>query len=391
MEGKLKALQETMHGINDSIKEYAVQAQKNSELSAEAKLKIDEALIAQSELNTRMLAMEQAQNRLDSSHVSAAEKKTLGEIFAAAEEIKNYRGGGKASVMINAQSVTDAVTRTIEDGDSIVNPQYKDGIIALPDRNLTVRSLLNWGKTEANSYVYAKETGFTNNAAGVVENPSDPKPQSKLSFKLETANSVTIAHWIPASRQLLRDSGQVARFIDHRLRYGLDLAEELQLLFGAGGADVNGIYTQAQSYSQPTGSHVTDENAIDRLRLAILQSELAELPVDGIVLSKVDWTNIELLKTDFGYLFGGVGQHVGHTLWGRSVVATNSMTTGKFLTGAFGLGVDAFDLENTVISVSDSHDDYFTKNMVAIRAEKDILVAVTRPEAFVKGDLPAIS
>jgi hypothetical protein len=37
------------------------------------------------------------------------------------------------------------------------------------------------------------------------------------------------------------------------------------------------------------------------------------------------------------------------------------------------------------IEISASHSDYFTKNLVAIRAERRLLLAVKRPASYIKG------
>ena len=41
---------------------------------------------------------------------------------------------------------------------------------------------------------------------------------------------------------------------------------------------------------------MTAEQRIDRIRLAILQAQLAEFPASGIVLNPIDWALIELTK-----------------------------------------------------------------------------------------------
>lgn len=43
-----------------------------------------------------------------------------------------------------------------------------------------------------------------------------------------------------------------------------------------------------------------------------------------------------------------------------------------------------WDRETTTISISDSHADYFTRNLVAILAELRAAFAVIKPTAFVK-------
>jgi HK97 family phage major capsid protein len=77
-----------------------------------------------------------------------------------------------------------------------------------------------------------KETTFTNAAAAVLE--AGTKPESTLVFAAATSAVQKIAHWIPVTEEMLEDYAQTRSIIDARLRLGLDLTEEDQLLNGSG-------------------------------------------------------------------------------------------------------------------------------------------------------------
>jgi HK97 family phage major capsid protein len=68
------------------------------------------------------------------------------------------------------------------------------------------------------------------------------------------------------------------------------------------------------------------------------------------------------------------------------VVETPAMTADKFLVGAFKLGAQIFDREDANVEISTEDSDNFRKNLVTIRAEERLALAVYRPEAFIKGD-----
>ncbi|MDK4627526.1 phage major capsid protein, partial [Kingella kingae] len=99
--------------------------------------------------------------------------------------------------------------------------------------------------------------------------------------------------------------------------------------------NMRGLFTAAQAYDN-NGITVTNETAIDRLRLALLQVELAEAVTDGIVLHPADWAAIELLKTTNSgeYLFTNPFNQTVPRLWALPVVATTAMTKRQFLAGA---------------------------------------------------------
>jgi len=191
---------------------------------------------------------------------------------------------------------------------------------------------------------------------------------------------------------VLADVPMLRSYIDGRLRYGLKLKEELQFLKGSGiGLNINGIENQAVVYANP-GVSVQGETALDRLRIAMLQVTLAELDPDGIVLSPIDWTSIELLKDgELRYLFTQPQGVATPTLWGKPVVPTQAQDAGDFLVGAFQQGAQIWDREQINVTVSTEDRDNFVKNMVTILCEERTGLTVFRPEAFVKGELPVIS
>ena len=192
------------------------------------------------------------------------------------------------------------------------------------------------------------------------------------------------------ARKKIDDVPMLQSYIDGRLTYGLALVEENQLLNGGGtGTDLHGIYTQATAFAPPI-TVPAPVTRIDVLRLAMLQTALSELMSTGMVLHPADWAAIELLKDTTGqFIIGNPQGNLSPTLWGQPVVPTQSMATGKFLTGAFQLGAQIFDRMDAMVEISTEDDQNFRKNLVTVLAEERLALAVYRPEAFVKGDFAA--
>jgi HK97 family phage major capsid protein len=394
IEKEYKQVQADLKKVGDDLRTYAEQAkldiQSSAKLSEETKAKVDSLLITQGELQARLQAAEQLVVKLEQGGGHELPK-SMGQAFLEAEGFEAFAarasGGGKGSF---TAPVKAAITSLAGSAGALIEPT-RVGLIQPTQQRLFIRDLLNWGRTGSNSIEYVRETGFTNNANVVSENPANPKPESDLSFELDTDPVATIAHWVRASRQVLSDAAMLQSYIDGRLRYGLKLKEEAQLLKGSGvGLNLNGIYTQATTYSNP-GVTVQAETAIDRLRIALLQVTLAEYEADGIVLSPIDWCAIELTKTtDNQYLFTTPTGLAVPGLWGRPVVASQSMDAGDFLTGSFQQGAQGWDREDVSVTVSTEDRDNFVKNMVTILCEERVGLAVYRPEAFVKGDFDGL-
>jgi len=396
VEKEYKEVKASLDKVSDDLKSYAEKSQKeiknHATLSEETKASVDKLLIAQGELQARLQAAEQMVVKMESGGGSHAGQKTMGEQFLEAEGFEAFAAqsarGLKGSF---STSIKGAVTSLPASAGALIVPQHL-GMVQPAQQRLFLRDLLAWGRTTSSSLEYVRETGFTNNAAPVSENPTNVKPESDLTFELDSAPVATIAHWIRASRQVLADAPMLASYINGRLTYGLKLKEENQLLNGSGvGLNINGIMTQASAYANP-GVWVQAETAIDRLRIALLQVALAEYNADGIVLSPIDWCEIELRKTtDNAYLFATPSGLAVPGLWGRPVVASQSMTAGDFLVGSFQQGAQGWDREDVSVTVSTEDRDNFVKNMVTILCEERVGLTVYRPEAFVTGDFDGLA
>lgn len=390
METLVKDLKQAADDVKKVAETTQTEVKNLGKVTDETKQKADEALVKHNEISERLSVIEQKMTQPEGR--DDERQKSAGQMVAESDELKSFiAGGGKGRISIAVKAIISSLTTDANGsaGDLIV-PQRVDGIITPAQRRMTIRDLLTPGNTASNAIQYVKETGFTNSAATVSETSGATKPQSEIKFDIVTTPVTTIAHWVLATKQILDDVPQLRSYIDGRLRYGLEYVEEGQMLNGGGtGTDLNGIYTQATPYSAPT-TLPAPVTSIDVLRLAMLQAFLAELPPTGHVLHPTNWAEIELVKDTTGrHIIGNPVNGGPSTLWRLPVVETPAMTVGKFLTGAFKLGAQIFDREEANVEISTEDSDNFRKNLVTIRAEERLALAVYRPEAFIKGDLAA--
>lgn len=383
----LATIKETVGNLGS---DFTAKLEQAGEASADLKERVDKALSELGETVTRVGELEKRAARQKETVEQGA--MGLGDHLVASEEFvsTDMTGGWRGSIRVGAEraDITSADTTVgagRSEGTSLVPGMRVPGIIAPPNRQMTIRDLLAQGQTASSSVEYIKETGFTNNARPVTETTT--KPKSDITFDMATAPVRTLAHIFKASRQILDDAPGLASYINARGTYGLKFVEEQQLLNGNGtGQNLNGIVPQATAFAPAFVP--ASEQPIDRLRLAILQVVLAEYPATAFVLNPTDWAKVELTKDNEGrYIVGNAISPIGATLWNLPVVQTQAMAAGEFLTGAFNLGAQIYDRMGVEVLLSTENSDDFEKNMATIRVEERLALAVYRPESFVTGDV----
>lgn len=288
---------------------------------------------------------------------------------------------------------------------AFVVPEQTGIVEPLGRKALTIRSLVSVRRTSSDVVEYVAQTSHTNAAAVVPEATSsaaptspetagalilDPnggyKPEGSWAYERRTANVKTIAEWVPATKRALADVAALEGLINDELRADIDEAEEGQILNGNGtGENFTGINNWSGVQTQ---AFVTD--LFTSVRKAITKARtVGRVNPNGVVVNPADAEAIDLARDEMGrFYYGGPFAYGPRTLWGLPVVESETQAAGEALVGDFAKAV-IWDREETTVTVTDSHADFFIRNMVAILAEKREAFAVTRPTAFVKTDIAA--
>lgn len=272
-------------------------------------------------------------------------------------------------------------------------------LVDLPMRPLTLRDIITVGQTGSDTVEFARVTTQTNNAAPVPEATisstipdSDPtntaglKPESALALEVVTAAVKTIAHWIPATKRSLADAGQIRTLIDAFLLAGLQEELEDQILGGDNsGENFLGIHNTPNLSSQAWSTDILTTTRKARTVVRVTGRAVAT----AYVLNPTDWETIDLLQDNENrYYFGGPTVMGTPRLWGLPVVETEAETAGQGLCGDMRQAV-LWDREQGAITMSDSHADFFIRNLVAILGELRAAFGVLRPAAICEMDLSA--
>ncbi len=352
----------------------------------------------------RLDEMEKAGQRPGWEGAGAEELKTPGEMFVESEQFKAARAAGvRETAAVEMKNLFSAIEQKSvflsTAATRLVQPQRTD-IVSPVLRRLRIRDLFPVRTTSSNAIEYLEETGFAASGAATgtkTHGAAAPTaegaalPETQLEMELKTANVRDIGHWIPATRQVLADEGQLRSYIDDRLVYGVAYAEETQLLYGDGvSPNLEGILINSnkQDYAWSTGT--IGDTKLDALRRAATLAHVLEYMPTGMVVNPTDWEDIQLSKgSDGHYIWLMVSQGTGETVFRLPVVVTNAIVATQALVGSFALGATIWDREQANIRISEHHEDFFTKRLVAILAEERIALANYRPDAFVDVDFDA--
>lgn len=400
----IAAFKKSSSDIEAANAAHAAEVKELGAATAETKAALEVANDSQVSLKATCDAIEEklVELQLESKRVRDAaprESKSLGQLFTDNEiyaGIKSSQRGNNAPVSIERKDITSLAASA----GSLIRPDRDPEVYRNPSRPTRIRDLIPSIPTQSGSIETMRQNVFTNNAApqgtvaGIGGGELVAKAQSEITWELVTETVKTIAHWVPASRQVLADAPMLAALIDIELTYGLDLESDEQLLLGDGtGQNLKGLMVDAAISDVgeiATGTSASDlpSAMIDHVRSAVTICQTFNyLNMNGLVLNPTDWETLETAKaTDGHYLmiqFPTEGAQ--ERMWRMPVVVTNAMPAGSFLLGDWTMGAKIYDRESVEIRVSESHADMFVKNGVAVLAEERYAFGINRPKAFCKG------
>lgn len=324
--------------------------------------------------------------------------------------------GAKARVQSMPASYKSLVTGASDtSGGAFVGTDNRGLQVGLDlfQRPLRLRDVVANGTTGSDTIEYVRVTSTSNNAAPVAEAtssaaPTAPgtagalvnnagggyKPESGLAVAKVTTPVRTIAHWIPITKRALSDAAQIRTLIDSFLRYGLEEELEDQMISGDGTgenfeglANVSGVQTQAWD-ATGTGEDMQRLRTLRKAKTKVFT--VGRSNPNAYLLNPADVESIDLsVNGNADFYFGGPGAAGTATaLWGLPVIQTEAVPAGTGYVGDFRKAM-LWDREQASITVTDSHADFFVRNLVAILAEMRAAFGVIQPSAFVKVDLTA--
>ena len=316
----------------------------------------------------------------DDEHEEASiSGKGIGDLFVASAEFKSYKRGDRRTqaVTFDVDLKNTFQTTTGWAPADIRGPRVVD----FDTRPLAVAELLPQSQTTAASVIYMEETLFSNSAAEVAEGGTKPEVSLGLTEVNEPVRK--IAAFLPVTEEQLADVPQARSYINNRLGFMVRQRLDSQILVGSGVApNLEGIETRSGLQSDQALGGDTVPDAVYKAMTKIRVNAFAE--PNAAIFHPNDWQTVRLLKTSDGLYIWGAPMDAGpERIWGIRVLQTTAQTENTALVGDF-QQASLIIRSGVDIRISDSHDDYFVKNLLAVVAEMRVALAVYRPGAFCK-------
>ena len=300
--------------------------------------------------------------------------KNLGENFV--ETLKATKHGKRFSISAPAFKAATTV-QTSPAGAVDFATTFDRNVVEGARTPLVIRDLFGSENISGSTLVYLVEGAIEGAPAVTAEGAEKPQ----VHFADPTPKTVSlkkIACHLRESDEYINDYAFLASAINGRLLYELGLVEQNTLVTDLTGT--SGIQT---------GSLAASATATD-IAEGILQGAMdvqaqTGFAADAIVLHPSMWYTLRTAKASgTGEYFGGgfFGAQNIPNLWGIPVCVSEAVGAKQIIVGAFKTCASVVQNGGVSVESTNTNEDDFVKNLMTIRAEERLALAVRRPLGF---------
>ncbi len=304
--------------------------------------------------------------------------RSFAEQMVASDAIKSYKPGSGRGL----QSRIDVELKTLFQTSAGWDPEdTRTGRVDMfPTRPApVVINVFPQTTTNQSTVLYMEETVYTNNAAETAEGGAYPEVQLKVEEKSSEVRK--IAAFLPVTEEQFEDEPRAKSYVENRLPFMLKQRIDSQLLVGNGTApNLRGLENVTGIQSQALGADPIFD-AVYKCMVSIREDGFAEPSHMFIRASK--WQTVRLSRTADGiYIWGHPSAPGPMTIWGVPVIETTAVTATKAALGDFTTHAEVAMRRGIDIQISNSHGNYFTEGVLAVRVDVRLAVIFHRPKAF---------
>ncbi len=284
------------------------------------------------------------------------------------------------AAVITGDSSTSAGAFVITDRD----PE----LVRLGRKPLRIFDFISVQDTDSDLVDYVAETSRTNAAdiraeATGTGDGTGAAAESSIAYEVRQAAVKNVANWFPVTKQAIADVPQMRGIVNEEL---LDnLREKLCDLIVNGSSGIIGLVQTSGTQTQAWSTNILTTTRKAKTLVGTVGREIPNV----YVLNPAEWEIIDLLQdNEARYFYGGPSQVGIPRLWGLPVAEEEAVAAGTGIVGNL-MKARLWNRQQATISASDSHQDFFTRGLVALLADLRAAFALRKPTAIVEMDLTA--
>lgn len=347
---------------------------EGEKLQAEIETKTTE--IEQAEKKAALLNVIGTKEQEDAAMPEIKNAANLGEHFVNYVKSNSHTKRFDLAAPVYQKAATDTQTSPVAAVDYATT--YDKNVVTAARTPLVVRDLFAAEQISGSTLMYLVEGALQ--GAPAVTTEGAEKPQ--IHFADPTPKTVSLAKvacHIKESDEYINDYPFLASAINGRLLYELGLVEQNKLVTDL--LATTGIQTGTYA-STGTATDIAD---------AILQAAMdvqsgSGFAADGILINPADWYILRVGKNGSNNYYGGgyFGEQSIPNIWGIPVCVSTAVTSGTVVVGAFKTCGSVVANGGVAVEAVNTNEDDFVKNLMTIRAEERLALAVRRPAGFKK-------
>lgn len=376
MKKKLEELKAKLAALKDRIEADDKEAIAEGE-KLRGEIETTQAAIAQAEQKAGLLKL--IGDKADEDPEGEKAANSLGEHVVRHLKAHPIEKGQRFDVTAPAfKTATDPMKTPAAAADYATT--FDRNVVTAPRTALVVRDLFGAETISGSTLEYLVEGAIEGTPAVTTE--GNKKPQ--VHFADPTPKTVTLkklAAFIKESEEYIADYPFLASAINGRLLYELGLVEQNTLVTDLLGT--SGIQADTTSWTASSTATAIAELILD----AAMDVEAGSgFPATGIIIHPTDWYALRIAKNGQNEYYGGgfFGAQNIPNLWGIPVCVTTATTAGTIIVGAFKTCASVVSRGGVSVEMTNTNEDDFVKNLVTIRAEERLALAVRRPAGFKK-------
>lgn len=343
----------------------------------------------QAEIETKTAEVEQAEKKAallnmigekskEDAMGETIQAKSLGENFV--NHIKSKEIGKRFEIVAPEfeKAYNDIQKTPTTSGVSAFATTYDRNVVTAPRTQIVIRDLFGSETISGSTLVYLVEGAIE--GAPAVTNEGAKKPQVHFADPTpKTVSLAKIAAFIKESDEYIHDYAFLASTINGRLLYQHDLVVQNKLVYDL--SNTSGIQTDTTTWT--SGTTVTGLADL-MLKAALDVQKQSGFAADAFVINPADWYALRIGKDDNSRYYGEGyfgGQNIPN-IWGIPVCVTTAVSVGTIIAGAFKTCASVVNSGGVSIEAVNTDQDDFVKNLMTIRCEERLALAVRRPKGF---------